>query len=125
MRLGEIVGLTPDDVTGRVAHLSLTKNGSARDVPLSKKALELLSEIEREGRYFTMTKQAISRAVSRCARNLGIVGLHFHDTRHQAITDLAKKLTVLELARMVGHSDLRSLMIYYNETAESLAEKLD
>ena len=63
--------------------------------------------------------------MSRCARNVGIVDLHFHDTRHQAITDLAKKLTVLELARMVGHSDLRSLMIYYNETAESLAEKLD
>ena len=33
-------------------------------------------------------------------------------------------LDVLELARMVGHRDPRSLMIYYNETAEELAKKL-
>lgn len=31
---------------------------------------------------------------------------------------------LLELARMVGHRDPRSLMIYYNETAEQLAKKL-
>lgn len=50
--------------------------------------------------------------------------MHFHDTRHEAITRLAKRLDVLELARMVGHRDPRSLMIYYNETAEQLAKKL-
>ena len=50
--------------------------------------------------------------------------LHFHDTRHEAITRLAKRLDVLELARVVGHRDPRSLMIYYNETAEQLAKKL-
>ena len=125
MRLGEIVGLSPDDVTGRVAHLPLTKNGRARDVPLSTRAVELLGELECDGRYFTMSKASISRAVSRVIRSLGIVDLHFHDTRHQAITDLAKRFSVLELARITGHEDLRSLMIYYNETAAALAEKLD
>jgi len=54
-----------------------------------------------------------------------IEGLTFHDTRHAAITRLAKKLNVLDLARMVGHRDLRMLQIYYNESADDMALKLD
>ena len=49
----------------------------------------------------------------------------FHDTRHLVITRLAKKLNVLDLARMVGHRDLRQLQIYYNESAEDMARRLD
>ena len=51
--------------------------------------------------------------------------LHFHDSRHLAITRLARKLDVLALARMVGHRDLRMLQIYYNESAEDMAKRLD
>ena len=54
-----------------------------------------------------------------------IEDLHCPDTRHEAITRLAKKLDVLDLARMAGHKDLRQLMTYYNATAEELAAKLD
>lgn len=43
---------------------------------------------------------------------------------HTAITLLAKKLAVLDLARMVGHRDLRQLMIYYNESAEDIAGRI-
>ncbi len=50
--------------------------------------------------------------------------LHFHDLRHLAITRLAKKLPILDLARMVGHKDLRMLQIYYNESAEAIAQML-
>ncbi len=50
--------------------------------------------------------------------------LHFHDSRGEAIFRLSKKLDVLELARMIGHRDIASLMFYYNTTAEELADKL-
>ena len=50
--------------------------------------------------------------------------LHFHDTRHEGITRLASVLGVLELARAVGHRDLRMLQTYYNATAEDIAKKL-
>lgn len=50
--------------------------------------------------------------------------LHFHDLRHEAITNLSKRLHVLAMARAVGHRDLRMLQIYYNESASDLAEKL-
>ena len=46
-------------------------------------------------------------------------------TEHDAITRLAQKLNVLQLARMVGHRDIRSLQTYYNETAESMARCCD
>ena len=53
-----------------------------------------------------------------------IKGLAFHDNRHAAITQLAKKLNVLDLARMVGYRDLRMLQVYYNESAEDMAAKI-
>ena len=37
---------------------------------------------------------------------------------------LAQRLDVLDLARMVGHRDLRQLQTYYNATAEEIAERL-
>ena len=49
----------------------------------------------------------------------------FHDTRHLVIAKLAKKLNVLDLARMVGHRDLKQPQVYYNETAEQIATRLD
>jgi integrase len=48
-----------------------------------------------------------------------------HDTRHEGVSRLAKKLTMMDLAKMVGHRDPRSLMIYYEPSAEELAAKLD
>jgi len=60
------------------------------------------------------------RARDRC----GIVDLHFHDSRATALTRLSERLDVLELARMVGHRDLKSLMVYYRKTAAQLAYKL-
>ena len=53
-----------------------------------------------------------------------IKDLHFHDTRHEAVTRLAKKLDVLELARQVGHRDINMLRIYYNQPASERAKKL-
>ena len=54
----------------------------------------------------------------------GINDLNFHDTRHETIMSLSKKLGVLELARMVGHRNISQLMTYCNETAESLTSKV-
>lgn len=53
-----------------------------------------------------------------------IENMTFHDTRHEAITRLAKKLHVLDLARMTGHRDIKKLMLYYNISAEDIAGKL-
>lgn len=127
MRAGEICRLKRSLVRGNVAHLPavINKNGSKRDVPLSARALELLALLPEKGDlYFSMSSAQLD-ALFRKGRDAALVGdLTFHDTRHLAITRLARKLNILELARMVGHKDLKNLQIYYNETAEEIAKKL-
>ena len=123
MRAGEICSLTKAKVNGAVATLSDTKNGTRRNVPLSRRAVELLCFLpEREGHepLFGITPASLDANYRKIRAAAGISGLNFHDTRHEAITKLVSKLNVLELARAVGHRDLKMLQIYYNETAENL-----
>lgn len=129
MRAGEIVSLTWDRVNFEAKFVSLveTKNGDSRKVPLSNKAINLLKSLRHLDavNVFTVDSASFSTLFRRARDKCGIDNLHFHDTRHQAITSLSRKLTVIQLARVVGHRDLRSLMIYYNETATELAGLLN
>jgi integrase len=124
MRAGEIVDITPDRVNmeKRTVELPLTKNGSSRKVPLSTKALEIVQKV---GCDFGVTSRQLDSNFRKARDMCGIDNLHFHDSRHQAITNLAKKIEVLDLARITGIKDLKILLVYYNETAESIAKKLD
>jgi integrase len=121
MRAGEICALRKGDVTGRVARLHMTKNGTPRSVPLSAAALAIW-EVVPDG--FELDSKGLDTLFRKAKERSGVKGLTFHDTRHEAITRLAKKLHVLDLARMVGHKDIRQLMRYYNESAEDIAAKL-
>lgn len=116
MRAGEICGNPP--IVGNVARLSDTKNGTARDVPLSVKALEYYGE------GFTISAHSLDVLFRRMRDAAGIEGLHFHDTRHTACTNLSRKLNVLQLQRMLGIRDPRILSVYYNESAEDIAKLL-
>lgn len=125
MRAGEICGLTWSDIDGSVAHLPRTKNGTKRSVPLSGRAAELLKLLPTDkDTCFGVTTASLDALFRKARHAAGVDDLTFHDARHEAITRLAKKLNVLELARMVGHKDLTMLQIYYNETAAELAKKL-
>ncbi|AFC85932.1 tyrosine-type recombinase/integrase [Frateuria aurantia] len=128
MRSGEITALTWDHVhiSERYAHLPKTKNGDARDVPLSSRAIEILEALPRDDAPCFQLSDANRDALWRKVRNkTTIQDLHFHDSRAEAIWRLSKKLDVLQLARAIGHRDLQSLMIYYRESASDMASKLD
>lgn len=128
MRAGEICGLMPSDVVGRVATLQRTKNGTKRNVPLSTRAVQLLSLLPQpadNGTILGVSTASVDALFRKAKKRAVIEDGAFHDTCHLAITRLAKKLTVLDLARMVGHRDLRQLQVYYNETAEAMAVRLD
>ncbi|MBO6808471.1 site-specific integrase [Thalassospira sp.] len=131
MRAGEICALHSGDINHgtRVATLHDTKNGKGRKVPLSSKAIEIIRILEglppTNGPLWRMTPANLSATFMKIRKKTDIKDLTFHDTRHEAITRLAKKMDILALARMVGHSDIRQLQTYYNETAEELAKLLD
>lgn len=154
MRQGELAELEWEnvDLRARVARLLMTKNGTARNVPLSSAAIAILESVDpatdnvvkiRRGLVFKMTanamKIAFSRALKRarrvyeaeCKENNEkpdprmLVDFTFHDLRHVATTRLAEKLSnVIELAAVTGHKDLRMLKRYYHPKAEDLAKKL-
>lgn len=126
MRAGEIAKLKWSDIQKRTAILYDTKNGTKREVPLSAEAIRIIDQAKNESEYvFNISTSQIDSLFRKAKKMTLIKDLHFHDSRHTAITRLAKKLNVLELARMVGHKDLRQLQIYYNESADELAKKLD
>ncbi|MDY6918635.1 MAG: site-specific integrase [Pseudomonadota bacterium] len=128
LRQSELWKLTWEDVylNKRFIRLHETKNGTKRDVPLSTEAVRLLTLLspKEEGKVFASNQASSGTIFRRCLKQTGIQNLTFHDTRHEALTRLARKLEVLDLARMVGHKDPRSLMIYYNATAEEIAARL-
>ena len=123
MRSGEICKLMPDDIQGRTAIIHDSKNDDRRMVPLSKRALELIQLLPAKNTLFDIS-DTHRDALYRKARDGVCDGLNFHDTRHEAITRLARKLDVLDLARMTGHRDIKELLTYYNATAEELADRL-
>lgn len=127
MRAGEICGLTWEriDLSRRVARLPMTKNGTAREVPLSSAAVAIIQDLPRMSPVFGLTTRQVDAIWRKNRARAGVDGLNFHDSRHEAITRLAKKLDVLSLARMVGHRDIRQLQSYFNESAEDLAKRLD
>jgi integrase len=116
MRASEIAGL--NEVVGSVAYLEDTKNGTRREVPLSKAALEVW-----EG-GFGLTAGSISGLFARLCEEVGIRGLRFHDLRHTACVKLAKKLSLLQLCAMMGWKDPRHALIYFNESAADIAARL-
>jgi len=120
MRAGEILQ-APGCRKGRIVTLLDTKNGTARRVPLSTAACELLDKVKGG---FTVDSASLDSLFRKAKKAAGITDLHFHDSRSEALTRLSKKLDVLELATMVGHSNLKSLLFYYSERTEKLADKL-
>ena len=54
----------------------------------------------------------------------GIVGLRFHDLRHEATSRLFEKgLNVMDGASNTGHKEMRMLQMYTHLKAEDLAKK--
>lgn len=125
MRASEILGIKEGDadLEARVVHLPKTKNGDVRDVPLSSRAVEILQALP--GHVFNLEDATRDVKFREARAAAGLVNLHFHDSRAEAIWRLSKRFNVLELARIIGHRDLKSLLIYYTTTAAELATRLD
>lgn len=129
MRKSELLDLVWDNIFLEQRYLTIidSKNSDKRDVPLSLAAIEILKILQVRGgsSLFSVTSGTADTLFRRAVKKAGILNLTFHDSRHEALTRLARKLDVLDLARMVGHRDPRSLMIYYNATASEIALRLD
>jgi integrase len=153
MRRGEIVGLRWEhiDLERRVAHLPATKNGSARDVPLSSRTVAVVQALrdgldakeQGQGAVFAVRPDGVTRAFERdvqrargryeaeceetglLPRDGFLVDLRFHDLRHEVTFRLAEVFPMHELTKITGHRDPRMLMRYYHPDVAALAKKLN
>lgn len=127
LRSGELLGLAWGDVDldARVLTVRDTKNGDDREVPLSTRAVQLFGCLSRESERCFQISPAVRDVLFRAARDAaGCREVHFHDSRSEGISRLSKKLDVLELARVTGHRDLKSLLHYYRADTAALAQRL-
>ncbi len=149
-RRGELLSLSWASINlkARTAKLNAgdTKNGHARTLPLSPEALALLQAMPRRldgGPVFSLrpdsVSQAFRRAVERARKayesacRVGgvmadpayLVGLRFHDARHEACSRLAERgFSTLEISAVSGHRTLQLLNRYVHLKPEALALKL-
>jgi integrase len=128
MRRGELLSIrwTDLDVVSRTVYLRRTKNGHPRTVPLSAAALDAFRQTPRRSdSVFPVTPNAFRLAWERLRRKAGVLGLRFHDLRHEAVSRFFEKgLTMPEVASISGHRDPRMLMRYTHPRAEEIAAKL-
>ena len=124
MRRGEIAAMRWEhlDRKARVLLIPETKNGTPREVPLSRAAMAILGEKSTVGNTDGLTNQAfiwslradsISQAFKRVCKAAGITGLTFHDLRHEAASRLGEKaFSPLEVAAITGHKSMQMVKRY-------------
>lgn len=113
----------------RTVLLPMTKNGDAREVPLSRKAYGILHDHlvrKPEGKVFTFTSSGIKSSWKYFCEGLKIENMHFHDLRHCAISSLLERgLNTIEVASISGHKSMSMLKRYSHLSAHLLVHKLD
>lgn len=126
MRRGEILGITKADIKDGYIHLPKTKNGEARNVPLTPAAKEMLSWISHDSdKLIPLEENAFKKSWQRVQKKANLDDLNFHDTRHEAISRFVKelRLPVETLAKVTGHKDIKTLInTYYNPTIDELVD---
>lgn len=133
MRQGELLTLKRADVdeAQRTAYLRMTKNGEARAVPLTSRAIQIIKALPATttGVVLPVDKQALHSAFKTACRRAGIADFRWHDLRHEALSRFAERgdLSILELATISGHKSagsLKMLQVYVQLHASKLAQKL-
>lgn len=128
MRAGEIAGLTWDRVKSDHVHLPMTKNGEERDVPLSGVSRKIIERMKGwdEHLVFGLGTKTLDALFRKYRARAGLSGFTFHDARHTACTriGLARRITALDLCKMMGWKRLDQALVYFNPTASQIASML-
>lgn len=129
MRRGELVSLVWENVnlTERIAYLPITKNGTARSVPLSTRAIAALQAFgpQKSGLVLARSDSWITKAFSDARHACGLPNLVFHDLRHEAVSRFFEKgFNMVEAATISGHQTLQMLHRYTHLDPRKLVDRL-
>lgn len=130
MRRGELLSLTWRNVDFQrgVIHVTNTKTGRDRDVPMNSEVRSILLELQRqakeEGSVFRNRKTGVNLTDVKTAFNgactdAGVHDFRFHDLRHTAATRLADAgADAFTIAEILGHTTLQMTKRYTHATDE-------
>lgn len=126
MRAGELCGLTWDRVFADYCNLPMTKNGKARDVPLTPLARKMIERMRGwdDVLVFGIKSQSLDALFRKARGRAGLEGFTFHDARHTAATVMARKLHVLELCKVFGWVKTDQALTYFNASASDIAGRM-
>jgi integrase len=125
MRRREQLSLQRNDIKRKIATLRMTKNGKARHVPLSSRALACLPELPEKGRLFRYNAGQLRHMWSQTCRDARVSDLHWHDLRHEAVSRLFERgLTTEEVMSVSGHRTYANLFRYTHLRPSSVLDKL-
>jgi len=141
LRQGELISLEWSQINFKERFLildnrnHLTKSKKVRTVPLNIKALQVLTERERNKKgsnVFTYNEEiinpdALSRKFKVYVLNSKLnKKLNFHSLRHTFASWLVQKnVPIQQVQQLLGHSDLRTTLIYSHLRPEDLRNSVD
>ncbi|WP_064496234.1 tyrosine-type recombinase/integrase [Ralstonia insidiosa] len=118
MRASEILSLGKAtlDMKRRVAtvkHKMQYLTGRPREIPLSRHAIRLLKPVANRDQCFSLSASVLDALFRKARDQLLIKDLHFHDSRAEALTRLSRKVDVMTLAKISGHTvDLHGILTH-------------
>ena len=123
MRLNEAMQAPSGfDRDRRVVVLKSSKTAAKGEtVPLTRQGYKLMCSMPER---FEVDTNRASMLFCHLCNNLLIEGLQFRDARATALTLMARRMDVLTLARISRHRDLKMLLVYYRESADSISARL-
>jgi integrase len=136
MRRGEIFKLAWSDINfdSRTIRIKAenSKTDTERVVPITSPCLKILNEqlatkkANEKLVFWQLNVNTFNHRFKGIMRNAGVKNFSFHCLRHEAITRFFERsnLNDVEIALMVGHSDLRTLKIYTHSRPTSLIDRL-
>ena len=127
MRRGELLRVCNEHFNAetKTLFIPITKSGHPRTIPLTSKAIEIVSKLEPKQTLYSRSTEGFMSAWQNLIKRTGIADLRFHDLRHEAISRFFEYgLTVPEVALISGHKDYRMLQRYTHLKPEQVALKL-
>ena len=122
------------DLGRRTWKISMSKSGKSRQVPLSKAALEIIQKLPRfEGCPFLLPNpdtlkpySQIHKAWNNARIAAGLPDVRMHDLRHSMASNMVNSgRSIYEVAKVLGHSQLKTTQRYAHLSQETLLEAVD
>ncbi len=147
MRRSEILSLKwgQVDLDKRMIRVERTKSGKARVIPINSVLLEELTRLKQANgksgyvfldptneRPMKDIKTAFRSACARAKKNPddekdpGIVGLRFHDLRHNAASKMVEAgIDLVTVSKILGHASIQTTMRYAHPTPENMRRAVE